>query len=111
MDKIAQDWEACKLAVSTGTTENIANEDCSYELLLRYSLPFKHNLLSSRPNWQSHSEILIPFSVMAERPFDCQRPSPLRNPIMHNLQLLTIAPSERMKSQVQPYRLGLQETD
>jgi hypothetical protein len=45
MDKIAQDWEACKLAVSTGTIENIANEDCSCELLLRYSLPCKHYLL------------------------------------------------------------------
>ena len=45
MDKIAQDWEACKLAVSTGTTENIANEDCSCKLLLRYSFPSKHHLL------------------------------------------------------------------
>jgi hypothetical protein len=44
MDKIAQDWETCKLTVSTGT-ENIANEDCSCELLLRYSLPYKHHLL------------------------------------------------------------------
>jgi len=34
-----------ELAVSTGTTENIANEDCSCELLLRYSLPCKHHLL------------------------------------------------------------------
>jgi len=26
MDKIARDWEACKQAVSSGTTENIANK-------------------------------------------------------------------------------------
>jgi hypothetical protein len=47
MDKIGQDWEAYKLAVGTGTTENIANEDCSCELLLRYSLPCKHYLLQA----------------------------------------------------------------
>jgi hypothetical protein len=28
-DKIAKDWEACKQAVSTGTTEVTANEECS----------------------------------------------------------------------------------
>jgi hypothetical protein len=45
MNCIAEDWEACKQAVSTGTTEIIANEECSCELLLRYSLPCKHHLL------------------------------------------------------------------
>jgi hypothetical protein len=47
MEKIAEDWEACKQAVSTGTTEIIANQQCSCELLLRFSLPCKHYLLQA----------------------------------------------------------------
>jgi hypothetical protein len=42
---IADDWEACKQAVSTGTTTVITGEACDCELLLRYSLPCKHHLL------------------------------------------------------------------
>ena len=72
MDKIAQDWEACKLAASTGTTENIANEDCSCELLLRYSLPCKHHLLLAAQTGKPIPKSLFHPSVMAERPFDCQ---------------------------------------
>ena len=49
MDKVAED---CKLAVSTGATEIIANEDCSCELLLRYSLPCKHYLLEAAQTGQ-----------------------------------------------------------
>ena len=45
MSRIAEDWEACKQAVSTGNTEVIANEECSCELLLRFSLPCKHHLI------------------------------------------------------------------
>jgi hypothetical protein len=47
MNYIAEDWEACKQAVSTGTTKIIANEECSCELLLRYSLPCEHHLLQA----------------------------------------------------------------
>src|SRR2546421_9341675 len=53
MKKIARDWEACKQAVSTGTTENIANEQCSCELLLCFSLPCKHYLLQAAQAGQS----------------------------------------------------------
>jgi hypothetical protein len=52
MDKVAEDWEACKFAVSIGTTEIMANEDCSCELLLRYSLPCKHYLLEAAQTGQ-----------------------------------------------------------
>ncbi len=45
--KIARDWEACKQVVSTKTTENIANEQYSYELLLCFSLPCKYYLLQA----------------------------------------------------------------
>jgi hypothetical protein len=52
MEKIAGDWEACKQAVSTGTTKDIANEQCSCELLLRFSLPCKHYLLQAAQTGQ-----------------------------------------------------------
>jgi hypothetical protein len=52
LEKIAKDWEACKQAVSTGTTEVIANEECSCELLLRFSLPCKHHLLHAAQSGQ-----------------------------------------------------------
>jgi MULE transposase domain len=45
MNRIADDWEACKQAVNAGTHEELALEDCDCELLLRFSLPCKHHLL------------------------------------------------------------------
>lgn len=45
LQKMSGDWEACKQAVSTGTTGILAAEECQCELLLRYSLPCKHHLL------------------------------------------------------------------
>lgn len=45
MNQIANDWEACKQAVSTDTHRELAEEGCGCELLLRYSLPCKHYLL------------------------------------------------------------------
>jgi hypothetical protein len=42
---IADDWEACKQAVSIGITIIITGEAYDCELLLRYSLPCKHHLL------------------------------------------------------------------
>ena len=45
MNLVANDWEACKQAVSLGIYEEIALEDCDCELLLRYSLSCKHHLL------------------------------------------------------------------
>ena len=62
LEKIAKDWEACKQAVSTGTTEVIANEECSCELLLRFSLPCKHHLLHAAQSGQ-----LIPLSLFHPR--------------------------------------------
>src|SRR2546423_7718833 len=47
IEKIAGDWEACKQAVSTGTTEDITNKQCNCELLLRFSLFCKHHLLQA----------------------------------------------------------------
>jgi len=53
LEKIVKDREACKQAVSTGATEIIANEGCSCELLLRFSLPCKHRLLHVAQSGQS----------------------------------------------------------
>jgi hypothetical protein len=53
MEKVAKDWETCKQAVSSGTSEDIANEQCSCELLLRFSLPCKHHLLQAAQTGQS----------------------------------------------------------
>ena len=45
MNRIADDWEACKQAVNAGTHDELALEDCDCEILLRFSLPYKHYLL------------------------------------------------------------------
>jgi hypothetical protein len=62
MEKVTQDWEACKQAVSSGITEIIANEQCSCELLLRFSLPCKHHLLQAARTGQP-----IPVSLFHPR--------------------------------------------
>ena len=45
INQIADDWEACKQAISSDTHEQLPLEDRGCELLLRYSLPCKHHLL------------------------------------------------------------------
>jgi hypothetical protein len=45
MNRIADDWEACKQAVNAGTYDELALEDCGCEFLFRFSLPYKHHLL------------------------------------------------------------------
>jgi len=45
LQKVAGDWEICKQAVSAGTANLLALEECRCELPLRYSLPCKHHLL------------------------------------------------------------------
>jgi hypothetical protein len=45
INRVAEDWEACKQAISTGTDQQLASEQCECELLLRFSLPCKHHLL------------------------------------------------------------------
>jgi len=52
LEKIGKDWETCKQAVSTGTTEIIAKKECSCELLLRFSLLCKHHLLHAAQSGQ-----------------------------------------------------------
>jgi hypothetical protein len=45
INRVAEDWEACKQAISTGTDQQLASEQCECELLMRFSLPCKHHLL------------------------------------------------------------------
>ncbi len=42
---VAEDWETCKQAISTGTNQQLASEQYECKLLLRFSLPYKHYLL------------------------------------------------------------------
>jgi len=45
INRVAEDWEACKQAIGTGIDRQLASEQCECELLLRFSLPCKHHLL------------------------------------------------------------------
>ena len=45
LQKIAEDWEICKQAVSTGTANLLTLEEYQCKLLLCYSLPCKYHLL------------------------------------------------------------------
>jgi len=45
INRVTEDWEVCKQAISTDTNQQLASEQCECELLLRFSLPCKHHLL------------------------------------------------------------------
>jgi hypothetical protein len=44
INRVTEDWEVCKQAISTDTNQQLASEQCECELLLRFSLPCKHHL-------------------------------------------------------------------
>ena len=46
---VAEDWEACKQAISTGTDQQLALEQCECEPLLRFSLPCNSARTDSDP--------------------------------------------------------------
>ena len=62
INRVAENWEAYKQAISTSTDQQLASEQCECELLLRFSLPYKHYLLHA-----CSTGILIPRSLFYPR--------------------------------------------